>query len=219
MRLSLSILSLTLICLNAYAQRTFNEGVINYDISIDPPANQEGLLQYKGSYDIIVKGSKVKETLILENGYTMTLLYNYADSTVYSLKKLGNKQYAIQLDLKNMQNRRKKYEGYTLKDLKGTKEIAGTTVNEAIVTYKNGNTSTIAYSKDWSPGNIVFDNYPGIEYVLFSFKNFNDDGTAIRFSAKNISAEPVENSVFRIPSGYKIISNAEYQQLTGAGRK
>lgn len=215
MRLILYILSFNIICFNATAQHAFTEGTINYDISIDPPANQEGLIQYKGHYTIVVKGSFVKETLILENGYSMTLLYNYTDSTVYSLKKLGNKSYAIQLDIKNLQSRRKKYDGYTLKDLKGTKEIAGLTVNEAIVTYKNGNTSTIAYSKDWTPGNIVFDNYPGIANVLLSFKNYNDDGTAISFSAKKISAEPVENSVFRVPSGYKIISNAEYQQLTG----
>ena len=93
---------------NAIAQRAFTEGTINYDISIDPPANQEGLVQYKGSYSIVVKGPLVKETLTLENGYVTTLLYNYRDSTAYSLKKLSNKNYAIQLDLKTMQNRRKK---------------------------------------------------------------------------------------------------------------
>lgn len=219
MRLTFYILSFLIASLNAVAQRPFAEGKIEYSIAIDPPANQEGIVQYKGNYVIITKGQLVKETLELENGYTTTLLYNYKDSTVYSLKKLGSKNFAIQLDMKTLQNRRRKYEGYTIKDLKGTKEIAGTTVNEMIVTYKNGNTSTIAYSKDWTPGQIVFDNYPGIGFLLFSFTNYNDDGTAIHFVAKSISAEPMENAVFRIPSGYKIISNAEYQQLTGAGNK
>ncbi|HLO69895.1 MAG TPA: hypothetical protein VK167_03450 [Flavipsychrobacter sp.] len=200
---------------NATAQRVFAEGTIKYDVSIDPPANQEGLVQYKGSYTIITKGPFVKETLTLENGYATTLLYNYRDSTVYSLKKLGNKNYAIQLDLKSMQNRRKKYEGYTLNPLKTTKEIDGIVANEAIVTYKNGNTSTIAYNNSTAPGHIVFDNYPGIQYLLLLFTNYNDDGTAIHFSAKKIDEEPVENAVFRIPSNYKIISNAEYLQFTG----
>lgn len=215
MRLTFYILSFLFISFNTIAQRPFTEGKIEYSIAIDPPANQEGILQYKGNYTIIVKGPLVKETLELENGYTTTLQYNYKDSTVYSFKKLGNKNFAIQLDLKTLQNRRKKYEGYTTKDLKGTKEIAGTTVNEMIVTYKNGNTGTIAYSKDWTPGQIVFDNYPGIGFLLFSFTNYNDDGTAIRFVAKSISAEPMENAVFRIPSNYKLISNTEYQQLIG----
>lgn len=215
MRLFFYILSFVFVPVAVFAQQAFNEGSINYAISIDPPANHEGLVQYKGTYTIVAKGSMVRETLELENGYTATLQYNYKDSTVYSLKKLGNKLYAIQLDLKSLQSRRKKYEGFTLKDLKGTKEIAGTTVNEAIVTYKNGNNVTIAYSKDWTPGQIVFDNYPGIQHMLLSFTNYNDDGTAIRFSATKINAEPVESAVFRIPATYKIISNAEYQQLVG----
>ncbi len=214
MRAFVFILGFILAGYHSLAQRPFTEGKIEYSIAIDPPANQEGLVQYKGTYNIVVKGPMVKETLELENGYTTTLLFNYQDSTVYSLKKLGTKNYAIQLDLKSMQNRRKKFEGYTLKDLKGNKEIAGTSVNEAIVTYKNGNTGTIAFSKDWTPGNIVFDNYPGIAYLLFSFTNYNDDGTLIRFTTKSINALPVENAVFRLPTGYKIITNAEYQQLT-----
>lgn len=216
MRFYTCLISFLLLFNNANAQRAFAEGTINYDISIDPPANQEGLVQYKGSYSIVVKGPFVKETLTLENGYVTTLLYNYRDSTAYSLKKLSNKNYAIQLDLKTMQNRRKKYEGYTLKQLKATKEIAGQTVNEAIVTYKNGNTSTIAYNIDLAPGQVIFDNYPGIQYMLLSFTNYNDDGTAIHFTAKSIDETPVESAVFRIPSGYKIISNAEYLQFTGS---
>ena len=216
MRFYTCLISFLLLFNNANAQRAFTEGTINYDISIDPPANQEGLVQYKGSYSIVVKGPFVKETLTLENGYVTTLLYNYRDSTAYSLKKLSNKNYAIQLDLKTMQNRRKKYEGYTLKQLKATKEIAGQTVNEAIVTYKNGNTSTIAYNIDLAPGQVIFDNYPGIQYLLLSFTNYNDDGTAIHFTAKSIDETPVESAVFRIPSGYKIISNAEYLQFTGS---
>lgn len=216
MRLYICLISFLMLFNNAIAQRAFTEGTINYDISIDPPANQEGLVQYKGSYSIVVKGPLVKETLTLENGYVTTLLYNYRDSTAYSLKKLSNKNYAIQLDLKTMQNRRKKYDGYTLKQLKGTKEIAGQIVNEAIVTYKNGNTSTIAYNSDLTPGQIVFDNYPGIQYLLLSFTNYNDDGTAIHFTAKSIDETPVESAVFRISSSYKIISNAEYLQFTGS---
>lgn len=216
MRLYICLISFLMLFNNVIAQRAFTEGTINYDISIDPPANQEGLVQYKGSYSIVVKGPLVKETLTLENGYVTTLLYNYRDSTAYSLKKLSNKNYAIQLDMKTMQNRRKKYDGYTLKHLKGTKEIAGQTVNEAIVTYKNGNTSTIAYNSDLTPGQIVFDNYPRIQYLLLSFTNYNDDGTAIHFTAKSIDETPVESAVFRIPSSYKIISNAEYLQFTGS---
>lgn len=214
MRFNIYLILILLLANNAYAQHVLAEGTINYDISIDPPANQEGLLQYKGTYTIVVKGFSVKETLTLENGYVTTLLYNYRDSTAYSLKKLSNKNYAIQLDLKTMQNRRKKYEGYTVTQLKGSKQIAGNTVNEAIVTYKNGITSTIAYNSNLAPGNIVFDNYPGIQYILLSFTNYNDDGTAIHFTAKSIDETPVENAVFRIPSSYKIISNAEYLQFT-----
>jgi hypothetical protein len=201
--------------LTCYSQQVFSEGVITYDVTIDPPANQEGIVQYKGTYTIVAKGSIVKETLQLENGYQTALIFNHRDKTVYSLKKAGQKHVAIQLDWSQLQNKRQKYEGYSLKPLTDKKKIAGMDASHASIVYKNGTTSDVYYTNDWTAGNIVFDNYPGIEYLLLSFSNRHDDGLIIYFTARKIEAIPVDNADIRIPTHYKMISNSEYQEMTG----
>lgn len=215
MRSILLILILSAFCKFTLAQQVFSEGVIEYEITIDPPANQEGLLQYKGTYTITVKGTQVKEDIVLDNGYKSTLLYNYSTNSVHSLKKIGSKHIAIELDLLQLQKRRAKYEGYSIKEVKNDKEIAGVSAKASIITYKDGKATDIFYSEEWLNGYIVFDNFPGIKPLLLSFTNYNDDGTAIHFTAKKVNAAPVENAVFRIPTHYKIMSNSEYQQLSG----
>ncbi len=201
--------------MNTYSQQIFSEGVLQYDVTIDPPANQEGVLQYKGLYTITVKGSVVKETLELDNGYQTSLLFNHRDKTVYSLKKVGQKNLAIQLDWNQLEAKRQKFEGYDFKPMADTKEIANINANHASIIYKNGSIADVYYSKEWTPGYIVFDNYPHVNNLLLSFSNKHDDGLTIYFSAKKIDARPIDNADLRIPAHYKIISNSEYQQMTG----
>ncbi|OSZ82333.1 hypothetical protein CAP35_03435 [Chitinophagaceae bacterium IBVUCB1] len=213
MRYILLILTTVFYCSSANAQQAFSEGIIQYDVAIDPPANQEGVVQYKGSYTIIVKGSMVKETLLLDNGYESSLLFNYREKKVYSLKKAGAKHTAIELGWEQIEKRRTKYYGFTLHPLADKKEIAGLQANHASIMYKNGTTADVYYTAQWTPGYIVFDNYPGIGYLLLSFNNKHDDGLTIYFTAKKVAALPVDNADVTIPAHYKIISNKEYEQM------
>lgn len=198
---------------NASAQQVFSEGVLQYDVAIDPPANQEGVVQYKGTYTILVKGNTVKEILSLENGYESALLFNHREKKVYSLKKSGGKQLAIELDWEQIEKRRIKYTDFKLNQLADKKEIAGTQASHATVTYTNGNTVDVFYTNEWTSGNIVFDNYPDFKYLLLSFSNKHDDGLTIYFTARKIEAKPIDNAALRIPANYKIISNKEYEQM------
>ena len=91
----------------AQAQQVFSEGKLVYEVTIDPPANQEGLQQYKGTYTILVKNSQVKKELVLENGFVNTILSDVSNGVSYSLRKIGNNYYAVQIDEANDDKKKK----------------------------------------------------------------------------------------------------------------
>jgi len=47
--------------------------------------------------------------------------------------------------------------------------------------------------------------------LAFDYKN--DQGVVINFEATNIDENVVENAKFKVPAGYKIISNEEYKSM------
>jgi hypothetical protein len=196
------------------AQQLFSEGIIEYAVVIDPPANQEGITQYSGTYVITIKGRQVKKELKLENGFSTVMLFNYKDSSGYSLRKIGDRSLAIQLDIEQINERRKKYEGLLLKENNGKKEIAGIQALAGTVTYPNSTSTDIYYSKDWYLNDAVFDRFPGAKFMPLIFKSINEDGLGTSFNIIKIAPQPVADAEFRIPTHYKMMSSAEYQKLT-----
>lgn len=197
-----------------HAQEALTEGILVYQVTIDPPANQEGISQYSGTYTITIKGQQVKQALKLDNGFTTTMLYNYKEQTVYSLKKIGDKNLAIQLDMEQVNAKRNKYASFTLKELKEKKDIAGMSASAAIVNYSNGTSNDVWYTSNLVPSQTIFERFPNATFLPLRFKASNDDGLIINFNAEKITLQPVTDAEFRIPAQYKIISNAEYQKLS-----
>jgi hypothetical protein len=191
----------------AKAQKPFTEGVIIYNITADEKP-------VTGTITYTVKGSFIKKEIKMSNGYQDVLIFNYVKNTVYSLKIAGDKKYAIQLDYEEYLAKQKPFEDFKIEEEKGTMPLCGIDAQKATVHYKDGKDMTIYYSAEWMPVDaIMFQHFPGIKVLPLFFSHPTSTGVIMTFKAQKISAEPVENAAFNIPSDYKIISNEEYKQL------
>lgn len=200
--------------LQVKAQQVFSEGHIIYDVTIDPPANQEGLQQYSGTYTVTVKGKHIRRELNMDNGFNSVLLLNTEDNSAYSLKKAGDKYYAIELDPEDREKEQKRYRGFTLKEECCSISIAGMNTLKGTVLYTDGSSAEIYYSTDWQPVTGLFDRFPAMQVMPLDFVYKGEDGLRTHFRATAMKSEPVENAAFRIPRNYRILSHKDYEELT-----
>ncbi|MBS1586331.1 MAG: hypothetical protein JSS82_12380 [Bacteroidetes bacterium] len=191
------------------AQKPFVEGTIQYSVKLSAGA----AVQRSGTYLITVKGKQIKKEFRLED-LDNTILIN-GDEAAYSLKASQGKKYAIQLDAKELMNRSARYADFKVNDETANGLVAGLSTQKAKVAYKDGSTADILYSKDWKPADAhLFEHFPAINGLPLDFTYQAENGALIHFHAEKVEMSPVENAVFRLPKDYRIISNAEYQQLS-----
>ncbi|MEZ5017478.1 MAG: hypothetical protein R2800_10540 [Flavipsychrobacter sp.] len=213
-RLGILILLLMISYTYTVAQdNLFTEGIVVYDVTLDPPQNEEGLTQYKGTYTIMVKGNAIRKELLLENGFKDISLYNGDNNTAYALRTMGGKFYAIELDMKEIEEELNKRRGFTMLDGNGQMDILNNKAQKATITYKDGSTCDLYYSGIWKPSELMFNYFPNIEvmpmsFVLSSAKNMN-----MYFKASSIKVKTIETAQFRIPKEYKIVTKDEYKQM------
>lgn len=194
-----------------FAQKPFTEGAIIYKITMSPEEKDIN----PGSYSIIVKGDMIRKEMKLA-GLDYTILINCSTNKVYSLRCRNGKNYAIELTMEEMAKEQEKFKGYTLTTAKNeNKKIAGCQVSWGNVTYKDGSTAFVGYSKDWKPSRtITYERFPDANFLPLNFFYKNEAGITVTFVAQKVDPCPIENAVFRIPRDYKIISNTEYTEMS-----
>ena len=194
------------------AQKPFTEGIIVYKVTMMTADNKE----YKGVYTFTFKGTQIKKELKLGNGYQDVVIYNCGASTLYSLQNRGGKKYAIQLSMEHYIQEQEKFAGFHLKtETTDNKKIAGFTANKGAISYNDGTVAEISYTNEWYPSQpIAFERFPDARFFPLYFSYTDEKGMTMQFEATKIEAEPIENSVFRIPPDYKIISYGEYKELS-----
>lgn len=209
---SLILLTLLPAAINAYAQKPFTEGTITYRVKVEAAGKKVS----EGTYTFIIKGGQVRKELQMSNGYNYALLMNCNSNTIYSLQNHNGKKYAIQLNMDEMRDRQQKYTGATLKGEKNTgKIIAGITAFKGDLAYTDGSHLEIYFTPEWYPDKqLTYERFPGATFLPLAFTYIEDDSHTMYMEAETVSVAPVENAVFRVPNEYKIITNAEYKQLS-----
>jgi len=206
---------LCLFCgLKTIAQRPFSEGTITYKVTIQ--GLQSNKIADEGTYTFTFKGDQLKKELRLNSGFQDIIIFDFAKNTVYSLRVAGTKKYAIQLNIDDILNDQRKYENFSLDKTEGNKKIAGLSASKAIISYTESSITsfTLYYTNDWYVNQPVgFERFPKAKFLPLSFTYTTNNGMIMTFEATQITPQPVENAVFRIPTDYKIISHAEYMQL------
>jgi hypothetical protein len=194
----------------ASAQKPFTEGTITYHVKMEP--NDQGLKP--GTYIITTKGGMVRKEMKLP-GLDYTIIINCRTNKVYSLQNRNGKKYAIELTMEDLVKDQEKFKGFILSSTNtDDNKIAGCQATWSDVTYKDGVSTLVAYSKDWKPAqSVTFERFPDAAFIPLDFLYTNEAGVSVRFEAEKIDPGPVENAVFRIPADYKIISNSEYREM------
>jgi hypothetical protein len=194
------------------AQSLFPEGVIVYKVTLEPKDGERGK-QYSGTYTITLKGKQLRKDLKLDNGFSTTILHDENSHVAYTLKQDGDKKYAVQMDNEQLKMQTAKYEGFTITKLDEKEKVAGYEGRNAVIIYPDKTSTEIVCSEQWKTERFVYDRFPGIEVLPLAFMVSTEDGIILHFRVKKIEATLVENSNFKIPEDYKIITNAEYRGL------
>ncbi len=211
-RIYIFLLLLLLPRIAAMAQKPFAEGTIIYVVKLRS-ADQKELT---GRYTFVIKGGEIRKELKLNNGFQDVVLLNCNTGKVYSLQNRNGKKFAIQSDMDELLRKQQKFSNYTMKnEIANTTKIAGYASYKGNVNYTDGSNSDIVYTKDWCPAQAVtFERFPAAKFLPVSFSYRDEDSVEMEFEIEKIEPGPIENAVFRIPPDYKMISYAEYKQLS-----
>ena len=196
----------------APAQRAFTEGTVVYKVRLESPEHAA----FNGKYTYTIKGNLIRKELKLNNGYQDVVILNCDNNSVYSLQNHDGKKYAIELNMADIRKNQEQFGGFSLIDESSyNRKIAGMPVYKSSIKYKNGTFSDIYYIKEWQPAqSVTFERFPDCKFfpMLFSYKD--DSNMIMEFETEKIEPGPIDNGVFRVPAEYKIITNAEYKQLS-----
>jgi len=209
----LYVFLLLFFCLNcrAIAQKPFAEGIIVYKVKLESTGNN----LITGYYTFTIKGDQVRKEIKMNNGYQDIVILYCGTKKSVSLQNLNGKKYAIELNMPEMINNEKKFQGFTISgEQAADKNIAGCKAFAANISYTDGTNAPVYYTKEWRPTQPnTFDRFPNAVFLPLDFYYKDEHGMTMWFEAEKIEPGPVENAVFRIPHDYKIISYAEYKEL------
>ena len=192
------------------AQKPFTEGKIVYQVKITGPDHKS----YSGTYFFTFKENNLRKEINLPN-YQEIMLINTAKNTVYTLKNVNSKKFAIQLSLAEIQNSQAPYNGFTLNERAGkARKIAGYNCSRGMVTYKDGAETEVYFTRDiYAEIPLTFERFPDARFLPLSFFYKAADGTLMEFSADQVLPTGIENASFAIPRDYKMISYSEYKDM------
>jgi hypothetical protein len=205
------MLCLLLFVSSATAQKPFDEGIIEFNVTLSSADNHT----FQGVYTFYIKDGEIRKELKLDNGYHDITLIDCKANKVYTLQSGNGKDYAIELSMDDLIRKQLSFRDFSLSSEKNTgNQVSGYSVYKGTVTYKDGFQTDILYTREWRPAQAVtFNRFPGASFMPLRFFYKEESGISMIFEVVNIEAGPVASSLFRIPAEYKMISYEEYKQL------
>ncbi len=196
----------------AGAQKPFAEGVLSYKVRLESKDHNV----YNGTYTFVFKGNQVRKELTIENGFRDVLLVNTDNNTIYSLQAAAGLHYAVELNMEDIHKRMQAYDGFTITNETATdQKVAGFNAVKGDVKYKDGTGTPILFTREYYPVvPMTFDRFPAADFLPLQFSYTDERGITMQFDMDKLDPSPVENSMFRIPRDYKMISYKEYKELT-----
>lgn len=205
------LFSFVLISSSATAQKSFNEGTLVYNMSVETGSGEPKIADmFDGATTTIyLKGTMSRTELVSSLGSEATI-YNASTGTGVILKDYSGQKLMITLTAQNWAQNNAKYEGIVFANTGNAEKIAGFTCNKAIAKLKNGESFTVYYTTEVNMSNKSYDaqfkTLPGlpVQYEMQSGK------MVLKFTLASISYNPVSASKFEIPkSGYRVLTYDE----------
>lgn len=207
------------LCIISKAQHLITEGTITYKITISgklPSAdNQPAITESKtGTMTLQIKGDNTRQDITLEDGYSHAQISNFATGKEIILQSVDELKYAIEIDMNDKKNKSDIYKNTTMTLGVDAKTIAGREAQSVLVTYKDKSTFPmfilLGYELDHPE---IFDHFPDIKGIPASYDLTMKNGFTTHFELTSLVENLVDNATFRIPEGYRIIKQKEYEKL------
>lgn len=190
------------------------EGVIEYDITY-PKINPNSMMLQgmpNKAYVRFKNNNVVNEMSGMMGLISIVYVAKQSPQSVQQTLTLINKKYASDIPLEEMNKINADYITKVEKG-KNIKEIAGFKCKEAIVTLYNGEQVNVFYTKDIAIKDPNWSNpYNQIEGVLMDFQ-MERYGLTMHLKAKQVTAQPIDDSVFAINDEYQRVTFAELDKI------
>ena len=212
--ISCAYLSLWISCRPAKDEGFISEGAITYDAEVVDTDNPMASL---APSKMVIKFKNNRSTAEMSAGMGLlstSFISNPDTKTFTQLIKLMNKKFSV---VQNSAEIKKENELYNLEVIptKQTKMIAGYNCKKVIIHYKGGDPSDydVYYTTGLDIKNANFANpYYMIDGVLMEYK-IKKFGLEMKFTAKSVAKQEIEDSEFELPKDYKKITEAEMTDL------
>ncbi len=201
--------------LQSKAQEAIAEGVVAYNVVMESESGTAHARTQSGTYRIIFRNKWIRKDLVLENGFSHTIIWDDTKKTGYSLQLIAGKKYAVQLSMDDIDAVTKPYIDFLISDSSDREEwIAGYKCRAVTVSYKNGQTAELCCTDEVQLAETrLYDWLPGMTSLPLSFDFKTEAAIRMRLQLDYLLNAPVSRSEFRVPREYRMITNEEYKRL------
>ena len=197
------------------AQKTFSEGILIYNMSVETGSGQPTMADmFDGATTTVyLKGNQSRVDLVSGLGKQSTI-HNAQTGAAVILKEYSGQKLMITLTAADWDANNNKFKGITFENTGESAVISGYKCKKAIAKLSNGTTFTVFYTPDIKVANSSYDpqfsTLPGlaVQYEMTSGK------MQFKFTLAKISFENVPASKFDIPTtGYRVIYYKETKSM------
>ena len=196
------------------AQKSLTEGKILFDISVtgeDMDPQMKAMMPTEST--VYIKSGKSRTELSMAMGMSSASIYDSKTGQITALTDfMGNKTY-MTMDASKENAKEGKP---TVEQTSETKTIAGYVCKKAVVKSTNGSTMVVYHTDKINAGMAELagakdlGGYP-MEYTV------DQMGFKMTFTARSVTAEKVSDDQFKVPAGYKFVTQEELQKMYGGG--
>lgn len=204
-------------CRELIDEKYISEGIIEYQVTY-PKSNDAGFMAGLMPETMYFKFKKDKIALDLSGGMGMfktSFVSDFENHTLLQLVKMMNKKYAILFHSTEIDAMNNEIPKMNIEFVDAKKVIAGYECKKAVITFPDDKNVSfdVFYTNDinlktpnWST------QYKEIDGVLMEYQmtRYNIE---MKFTAKYVVKQSIEDSDFEIPEDYKIISRKEMDNL------
>ncbi|WP_158640620.1 DUF4412 domain-containing protein [Anseongella ginsenosidimutans] len=213
---AIALAAMLLCCLNATAQTNF-EGTVEYGVQVEAKdLSPEMQSMMPREFTIYLKDPHTRLEIQTAMSEIIVLGDNEKNSAVTLMSILGNKM-AVKTDSAQVNEALEQLGAYEIRYIDEKKEILGYDCRKALIIREaSSDTSELWYTKEllpvYVPGNQFLPKGDWFPMQVHSKQN----GVNTTITVQSIDQGPLEESLFEIPEGYKMIEqDAVRQALMG----
>lgn len=201
---------------SSYAGDKEFRGVIVYNISFGEDVNPQMVAMMPKTMKMYISGDRSRMEMNAGFGTTNVIYNGETMESVVMMDMMGQK-FAVKSTAEDVEKELEEAPDTKVEITGKTKEIAGYSCEEAIVTVDGEETKLIVYFTDELGGGQFNGSNPlynEIDGVMMEFVMIEND-MEMSYKAISVEKKKVSDDMFNIPADYKIVTDEELQGMFG----